>query len=76
MKNELNTTPVDVYTAFFNPAEAYNVGGHKAQHMWIEGQRQANAARRAAVLESVAMTAGACAIFASFGYAIAQNIFA
>ena len=76
MRNELNTTPIDVYSAYFNPAEAYNVGGDEAQQMWIEGQRQAKAARRAAVLESVAMTAGACVIFASFGYAIAQSIFA
>ena len=76
MNNELNTTPVEVYSAFFNPAEAYNVGGAEAQKMWIEGQRQVKAARRASAIESIAMTAGACAIFASFGYAIAQSIFA
>jgi len=72
----MNPTPRSIYSDYFNPAEAYNVGGDEAQQMWLEGQRQAKAARRAAVLESVAMTAGACAIFASFGYAIAQNIFA
>ena len=76
MNYAVTPTPLDVYSTYFNPAEAYNVGGPKAQKMWIEGQRQAKAARRAAVLESVAMTAGACAIFAAFGYAIAQSIFA
>ena len=70
--NNVPTTPKAVYTTYLNPVEALNVGGPKAQALWVEGETIVKAERAAEARMFAAMAAGAAFII---GTTIAAMIF-
>ena len=63
MNNTLNT-PSAVYAEYLTAVEAYEVGGPRAQVLWMQGRAEAKAARRVEAASLAFCVAGAAAILA------------